>query len=197
MSAADEVIDAIAEQAVGVSDRALIDRWLTQGDRDALDHLLRRYLRPIRRYVFAMLLHDATADDVTQDVFLRAIKGLPTFAGRAEFSTWLFQIARNAVYSHWERHPAGRAESLSHHDDIHPAAQVGPEHLAIAAETIDRIETALGELTPKLRGAVVLVCLQDLSADRAAAIEGCEPATIYSRLHEARRQLKRELGDLL
>jgi RNA polymerase sigma-70 factor (ECF subfamily) len=59
------------------------------------------------------------------------------------------------------------------------------------------VEAALGELSPKLRGAIVLTSLQNLEAKEAARIEGCTTATMYWRIHEARRQLKKRLKKYL
>lgn len=179
-----------------VGDEDLIQRWLSGGDRVALDTLLQRYLGPIRRFVAEMLLDESNVDDVTQDVFLRAIRGLPTFEQRSKFSTWLFQVARNAVYNQLERDPRRRCPTRSNLAEEWNGRHDRPEDMLLSAEAVHRVEAALAELTPKLRTAMVLVCLHGRSAEEVAAIEGCAVGTIYSRLHEARKQLKERLGDL-
>ncbi len=193
--AIDNSTSVAAKQGLA-ADVELIQRWLTLADRSALDALLGRYLGPIRRFVSEMLLDESAVDDVTQEVFLRAIRGLRTFEQRAMFSTWLFQVARNAVYTQIERDPRRRCDSRSDLAEQWNGRSDNPDAMLLSAEAVSRIDAALTELTPKLRTAMVLVCLHGKSADEVAAIEGCAVGTIYSRLHEARKQLKDRLGDL-
>ena len=68
-----------------------------------------------------------------------------------------------------------------------------PESSAIDGELQAAVEAALGELPPKLRAAIVLVTMDGIDADEAARIEGCSRATMYWRLHEARKRLKQQL----
>jgi len=177
------------------TDLELIDAYRDRGERAALDALMRRHLGRIRNVVFQMVLDDALADDLTQDIFHRAVRGLPSFAGRSDFSTWLYRIAMNVVYSHIDR--KRRSPLVESTDNTVPCSgrHDGPEQRLAGAELLEAVERAMAELSPKLRAAIVLTCLQGKSAAEAAAIEDCEIGTIYSRVHEARKQLKNRLGD--
>ena len=89
-----------------------------------LDELIRRHLPHVRSLVFQMLLDDAAADDVTQEVFLKAIRGLERFDGRAKFSTWLYRICLNTTCTHL--HKASRVRVAYHGellDQVAEAAQ--------------------------------------------------------------------------
>ena len=145
--------------------------------------------------LYQLTLNHADADDLTQEIFLRAHQGLAGFGGRAEFTTWLHRIALNCVRSHWARH---RRRCLAGLDEVpEPAAPGGgrPDRQALAAEMNERVYAALEQLSPKLRAAIVLTVLQEMSLTEAARLEQCALPTMYWRVHEARRRLKRFLGE--
>ena len=81
------------------SDEQLIDSYVKSGERHALEELVGRYLDKVRGMVFSMVLDPSLADDLTQEVFLRALRGLAGFDGRAKFSTWLYRVAMNTTHS--------------------------------------------------------------------------------------------------
>jgi RNA polymerase sigma-70 factor (ECF subfamily) len=175
------------------TDEQLVASYRESGQAEALDELVGRYIGRIRGVAYQMVLDPSAADDLTQEVFLRVVRGLSTFNGRAKFSTWLYRLAMNTTHSFL----AGRGRSpVGFHAELPETAQTRhpqPESAAMEAELQTAIEAALGELSPKLRGAVVLTALQRLDVREAARIEGCTTATMYWRIHEARRQLKKRL----
>jgi len=179
------------------SDEELIDHYGRSGQRQALATLLDRYLVRLRGLVFSMTASPGDVDDLTQEVFLRVIRGLPQFQRRAKFSTWLYRVAMNTVYQSLrqrERSRPGDVAAMS--------AQAGPradqpDQRAADGEMNRRIAAAVGALSPSLRAAVALMAIEGLSGEEAAAIEGCTASTMYWRLHEARRQLARRLGEYL
>ncbi len=139
-----------------------------------------------------MVLDHATADDITQEIMIRAIRGLSKFKGEASLSTWITRIALNTTYTFLERHKRHSAEPL-------PAVNVdksfahSPVHVAIGNELDLQIQSSLQELTPKLRAAIVLTAIHGVSPDEAAEIEQCPVATMHWRIHEARKQLRSRL----
>ncbi len=165
------------------------------GDRRAFGELVRRY----RQRIFALCLHltgsQCDADDVTQEVFLRAFKALHTFEGRSQFFTWVYRMAVNRSLN-CRRDRKRRAESL---DDprIERAIEVDapgdPGRAAELRQTYTRLLGALDELPPTMRATVVLVSLQGLSHAEAAIVQRCSPGTIAWRMHAARRALRRAL----
>jgi RNA polymerase sigma-70 factor (ECF subfamily) len=173
------------------------------GDRAAFDDLVRRY----RARIYALTLHltgsRSEADDITQDVFTRAYQQLHTFAGRSEFFTWLYRIAVNRSLNA-RRDTARRRTSGLDDPRVQAAVAVDawgdPRRAAELRQTYARLVTALDRLSPTLRSTVVLVSLQGLSHDEAAAVLGCSPGTVAWRIHEARNQLHAALdgtiGDL-
>jgi RNA polymerase sigma-70 factor, ECF subfamily len=166
------------------------------GDRAAFDDLVRRY----RARIYALTLHltgsRAEADDITQDVFTRAYQQLHTFAGRSEFFTWLYRIAVNRSLNA-RRDTARRRTSGLDDPRVQAAVAVDaygdPRRQAELSQTYARLVTALDRLSPTLRSTVVLVSLQGLSHDEAAAVLGCPAGTVAWRIHEARNQLRAAL----
>jgi RNA polymerase sigma-70 factor (ECF subfamily) len=180
---------------LAATDSELVSAFQRSGDRSALETLVRRHIGRVRAIIYPMVLNNALADDLTQDTFIRAVRGLPNFHGNSEFCTWLATIAMNCVRSFYSRRPPA-AMSLEASPLL--ATHERPEHAAMGQELGDAISDALLQLSPKLRGAIVLISINGLNASQAAAIEGCTTAVMHSRLHEARQQLKRLLkGHLL
>jgi RNA polymerase sigma-70 factor (ECF subfamily) len=174
-------------------DEELIQCYRTSGSREALEELVSRHIGKVRGLIYPMILDHAATDDLTQDVFLKAIRSLNSFEGRSAFSTWLCRIAMNTLNSHLAR----RSRSPVVFQDEVPEPVAGTsaaEQLAVHGETHREIETALKSLSPKLRAAIVLTCLQGKTAGEAARIEGCSAATMYWRIHEARKNLKHLLA---
>jgi RNA polymerase sigma-70 factor (ECF subfamily) len=170
------------------------------GDRAAFDDLVRRY----RARIYALTLHltgsRSEADDITQDVFTRAYQQLGTFAGRSEFFTWLYRIAVNRALNA-RRDTARRRTSGLDDPRVQAAVAVDaygdPRRAAELRQTYARLVTALDRLSPTLRSTVVLVALQGLAHDEAAAVLGCPVGTVAWRIHEARNQLRASLNGVV
>lgn len=177
------------------TDLELIAAYRQDGQSGHVGELFQRHLGRMRGMLYQLTLNHADADDLTQEVFLRAQRGLAGFGGRAEFSTWLHRIALNCVRSHWARQTRRPVADIEEVPE--PAAPSGerPDRRVAAAEMDGRIRAALEQLSPKLRAAIVLTVLQERPMTEAARIAGCALATLYWRVHEARRQLKRFLGE--
>lgn len=176
------------------SDRALIEQFRQTGNQKALDELLSRHLAGVRNTVFQMVLDHEAADDITQDIFVRVVHGMEQFEGRSEFATWLYQITMNTTRTYLTGSGRRRKQSAELRDHFTTTRNM-PDGPVLQAELETEVQTALEQLTPPLRAAIVLVCLQSRSAADAAQIEGCSTDTMYWRVHEARRQLKQLLAE--
>ncbi len=164
------------------------------GDPRAFDELVRRY----RKRIFALALHlsgcESDADDITQDVFLRAYYTLDRFEGRSEFFTWVYRLAVNRALDA-RRARARRSESSIEQDDprllraVQVDAHGDPRRAAELRQTYTRLLAALDALPAEMRTTVVLVALQGLSNAEAAVVQKCSRGTIAWRMHEARARL--------
>jgi RNA polymerase sigma-70 factor (ECF subfamily) len=182
---------------LAAEDSELIDAYLATGCRDSLNELAGRYLVRMRNVVYQMVLDDETADDLTQEVMLRALRGLASFNGRAAFSTWIYRIAMNTVYTFLDRRRQSPLRFPGELPEPIDDAADSPDRAAMQAELDGRIAQALNNLSPKLRAAIVLTTLHDWTPAQAAEIEGCSTGTMYWRIHEAREQLQGQLATWL
>jgi len=144
-----------------------------------------------------MVFDQAAADDLTQEVFMRAFSSLATFSGRSRFSTWLYRVALNTTYTFLTREKRSPVDYRADLPETIQGRNPEPGDAAIHAELESAVETALGNLSPRLRAAIVLTSLQQMEVKQAAKIEGCTTATMYWRIHEARKQLRRQLQEHL
>jgi RNA polymerase sigma-70 factor, ECF subfamily len=162
------------------------------GERAAFGELTRRY-RP-RIYALALHLTGSTddADDVAQETFLRAFRRLSEFRAAAEFYTWVYRIAVNLALN-VKRASARRRTTSMDDPRVALAVQVDafgdPRRQAELRQIYTRLVAALDQLPEAMGSTVVLVALQGLTHDQAAAVLGCSPGTIAWRLHEARERL--------
>lgn len=167
-----------------------------RGDASAVESLIARHLGRIRSLLFQLVLDRDDADELTQDVFVGALRNLDGFRGEAAFGTWLHQIAVNMARQSSRRRKSDLNRLLSQGGDSTDKTPA-PEDGLIQREESDRVQRALARLSLPLRSAVVLTVMQGLSAVEAAEIEGCPVGTMYWRVHEARRLLRDELKGLV
>ena len=138
------------------SDQQLIDRFRSSGQQDCLEELLRRHLATVRGLVMRMVLNDEVADDLTQDVFLRVVRGLERFEGRSEFSTWLFRIAMNVVRSYFAKQKRSDVQSNDEFLELTTTGSTGsPACAVLQSELVTEIQMAIATLSPQLRAAIV------------------------------------------
>ncbi|MEB3222470.1 MAG: sigma-70 family RNA polymerase sigma factor [Candidatus Sericytochromatia bacterium] len=187
------------------ADAALVAR-AQDGDMKALEALFRRHHGPIHQLVHRMVHGAPEAEDLVQEAFLKAFRGLGGFRRHSSFKTWLYQIATNTCLNH-----LARAERRYQHDSLD--ATLGeeggltlgerleahgqtPEEAATAAEVYRQVERALAQLSPEFRAVLVLRDVQDLSYEEIAESLGINLGTVKSRLARARRQVQQHLGEL-
>lgn len=184
-------------------DRLLVIR-AQNGDRAAFEELVSRHARPIYGFILRMVRgHREEAEDLTQEVLLRAYKALPRFRGDSKFSTWLHKIAVNRTLNRLQKRKLSSVStSLVREDgtlavlDI-PDSSMGPERLAGRSETMAMIEQALGELSDSLRVVFVMRELQAMSHDDIARSLGCTSQAVRVRHHRAKKELAKRLAPYL
>ena len=157
-----------------------------RGDADALTAFVRATQADVWRYV-AYLVDRDHADDLTQETYLRALRGLRTFRGDVPARVWLLSIARRAVVDHFRkqgRTPAVAA-SLDHDHDV--ADRIGLPTPDPAGEIT--LQSLVAHLDADKRAAFVLTQINGLSYEEAAQACGVPIGTIRSRVARAREDL--------
>lgn len=155
-----------------------------RGDRRALDEFIRATERDVWR-TLAFLADPGSADDLTQETYLRVLGALPRFAGRASARTWLLSIARRVVVDQIRRNQA-RPRTTSQ-VDLEGLLSASPAPARF--EDVIEIRMLLDGLDPDRRDALILTQVLGLSYAEAAEICGCPLGTIRSRVARAREDL--------
>ncbi len=167
-----------------------------KGDQDAFAQLVQKHQRRVFNLVFRMLQQYEEANEATQETFLAAWQGLPSFRGDARFSTWLYRIAYNCALKQLEQRKRDKAlQVVVQAEQI--AASIGQEQRIDAAlETHARqtmVQEQLSQLPAKYRIVLILRHLQEMTYEEMAQILTMPIGTIKTHLFRARNLLKERL----
>ncbi|MEM9069294.1 MAG: sigma-70 family RNA polymerase sigma factor [Myxococcota bacterium] len=168
------------------------------GDRRAFDQLTRRHAAAVLRLAKALTGNAALAEDVTQQAFLAAFRGIGGFRGDASLRTWLLTITRHTAYRMRAKHAKERPvdEPLAKLGEDAGWGSPDPETLAILAQRRTLLKRALDSLSASDREVLVLRDIEQVTGPEAAAILGLELRATKSRLHRARLRLAAALRTL-
>jgi len=144
-------------------------------------------------------LGDAEAQEVAQETFLRAWRGLARFEGRSSFFTWLYRIAFNEAQRTLARRPPAGVIVSSELESVAqlPDDRAGPPALVESQEFRSALRLALAELPVDLRAPVVLRDVEGLSTQQAAEVLQLGEAAFKSRLHRGRMALRGLLAPVI
>jgi RNA polymerase sigma-70 factor (ECF subfamily) len=174
-----------------------------EGDREAFGRIVRRHQRRVYAAALHILGNHGDADDVTQESFIRAFRGLASFDGRADFFTWLYRITVNTALNALRSDKRGAA---LHHRGHAESAHVGgrPEALGQVAQSpsqkaqqsgeLARVLDAVSQLSAPLRVTLVLATIEEIPHKQIAEILEIPEGTVAWRVNEARRLLKLKLA---
>ena len=181
----------------GLSDEELIGR-ARGGDEAAFGDFVRRHTAAVHRWM-ARSVGEQDAEDMTQEVFLKAYRGLDRFRGDAPARAWLAAIADNAVKNRYRSLSRfRRIFSGADPSEIEAAAEAAdPEQTARSDESRRHVAEALSRIPPEFRMPVVLRDLEEWSYDELAVSLAVPIGTVKSRIARGRGQLKAILLPLL
>ncbi len=206
------------DPGTGVSDRSSAgaesadeDRLIAlarQGDRQAFDGLVARHLRHVWAVVWRIVRHREDAEDVVQEVFLAAFRGLRGYRGESRLSTWLHRIAVTRALNHLDRSEE-KMRRLSENLEEQSAEKVTDAHRraawpsgaipsplqALEARDLSRrLAECLGRLPAPWRAIIALRDVEARSYEEIAGLVGVALGTVRSRLARARLALRRCVG---
>lgn len=186
-----------------VADAELVRR-ARDGDSRAFDLLVQKYQHKILHLIGRYVHDQASAQDVAQEAFIKAYRGLRNFRGDSAFYTWLYRIAintaKNYLVTESRRTPTYEvnAEDAEHLDGESGLKEYAtPERELLSEEIKSQIFKAMEALPEDLRSAIVLRELEGMSYEEIAQVMECPIGTVRSRIFRAREAIDRQLRPLL
>lgn len=182
-----------------MDDKALVES-ARRGDRGAFEVLVKRYEAKVYHLAYGFVQDPATADDLAQDVFVKVYCHLPKFKFESEFGTWLYRIAVNHIKDHLRKIARRKEVSLQELENSRFAAEdpaPGREAERLGEERRAAVHKALLTLPPKYNVILTLRDVRGLSYEEIAEVLKISPGTVDSRLHRARRQLRKKMAPYL
>jgi RNA polymerase sigma-70 factor, ECF subfamily len=190
----------------GLSDPAVVEQ-ARKGSEVAYRELLTRYERPVFSLIFRMVRDRETAEDLSQETFVKVLNNLDRYSPEFKFSSWLFKIANNLTIDHLRRRrvdtisiegapdaitsESARATSIAVvSQDESPLEELESRELGSA------IERAIGKLRPEYRACILLRHVEDKSYEEIAEIVKLPLGTVKTYIHRARHELRAALGEV-
>jgi RNA polymerase sigma-70 factor (ECF subfamily) len=187
-----------ARMAEKEADAELV-RLAQGGDERAFQALVVKYQRRIARHVARYVRRAGDVEEVVQDAFIRAYRGLGSFRGDSSFYSWLYRIATNAAFSFLKK----ASTELQGDERPEPGFEPGvtdeqtPERVLLAKQIGDAVERAMARLQPELAEALVLYEVEGKSYNEIAQMLGTPIGTVRTRIFRAREFIARRLEPVL
>jgi RNA polymerase sigma-70 factor (ECF subfamily) len=174
---------AMTDAADRLYERVLVLRCQAR-DEAAFEEIVARYT-PRLRYYLRRMLDVPAADDALQEVWLDAFRGLPGLIEPGAFPAWIYRLARDRAFRELRRR---RAYLPLEETDVIDEARGADD---FSTEDAARIHHALDALLPEHREVLVLRFIESMTYEQIAGIVGCQLGTVRSRLHYAKRAMRR------
>ena len=159
----------------------------------AFDVIVDRHQRAVYQICYRFMGNHEDASDLSQDVFLRAYRGLRNFKGNAALATWLHRIAVNACLNRVAV-KTPKSEPYEEHLHVDTRSESAPERL-LRDERAVQVRAAVAKLPPKQRAALILRTYQEMSHQDIAAALGTSVGAAKANVFHALQNLKKLLGD--
>jgi len=164
------------------------------------DALVRLHRPRVFRFILASVRNPESAENLTQDCFIRAYKARDQFRGVSSVSTWLMQIAANLVRDHegsgrsrfWRRVLRRDVESSDLSEWVSDG-RTSPESMAAAKEQVDAVWSAARQLPERQRTVFLLRFVEDMDLLEIAAVTGMKEGTVKTHLFRALQSVRKEL----
>jgi len=176
----------------GLTEAALVEACLA-GRSGAFDLVVERHQRSVYQLCYRFVGNHEDASDLSQDIFLRAYRGLRSFRGQSSLATWLYRIGVNVCLN---RVSAKRlaTESLEEQQYVDTRGESASERL-LKEERGARVRAAIAELPRKQRATLILRTYHEMSHQEIADVLGSSVGTVKANFFHALANLKKRLGD--
>lgn len=163
-------------------------------DLQAFDEIFTIYYKPIYFFIYKMVYNVDTAEDITQDTFVKVFKGLSKVETDIKLSPWIYRIAHNACIDHIRKHKITfeLLDNVNYENDIKDIkGDDNPEVNYINIELRDKINKVMMRLNNRYKTVLILRDYNDLSYKNIAEILGLSEAGIKSLIHRARQEFQK------
>jgi len=171
-----------------------------KGNEEAFGFLVNKYKNKVFNMAYGMTRNRETADDIAQEVFIKAYRALPKFRFKSQFGTWLYQITANHIRDHLRKQGKMQQFSLDNMQELPSSDKNHTDFIEknqIEKKRREIVHTAIKSLSAKHRIILVLRDIQGYSYDDIAKILKISPGTVDSRLFRARRSLRKKISPYL
>jgi len=195
-----------SQSLAGLPDPAVVVE-ARRGSEAAYRELLSRYERPVFSLIFRMVRDRETAEDLSQETFVKVLNNLDRYSPEFKFSSWLFKIANNLTIDHLRRRrvdtisiegapDAVTAESAKATSIAVVSGDESPLEELESRELGAAIERAIARLRPEYRACIMLRHVEDKSYEEIAEIVKLPLGTVKTYIHRARHELRAALDDV-
>ncbi len=185
-----------AKVALMSSDAEWVQRCV-EGDQSAWADVVRQFSRRIYNLAYRFTASHATAEDLTQEVFIRVYRSLNQYdAALGDLSNWLMRLARNLIiddYRKRQRTPTDSSDDLADHEYHLPTAGDNPQRSLERQERRLQVHEAIKKLSPDLRECVILRDIEELSYQEIVDLLKIPEGTVKSRINRGRIELAKVL----
>ena len=172
-------------------DRQLIEEYLS-GNGDALEGLVTKYQKMVYSLAYRLTNDMDAAQDVTQETFIKVMKGMKTFKMKSSFKTWVYRVATNVCLNHMRKKNPATLE-------LDAAVVQSSSNVLTSMITQEQgihLKRALHRLTERQKLAVTLRTMEGLSCRETADIMGCSEGAVKAHYHNGVKRLKEILKEL-
>jgi RNA polymerase sigma-70 factor (ECF subfamily) len=163
---------------------------------DAFEAIVATHHAEIHRYVARVTARVSDADDLSQEVFLRAFRAHASLPPGANVRAWLFAIATNLCRNHFRAESRRRRALMNARLDVEGRDGEWPESVAVLKQTRDRIDHIIAELPPKQRLAFTMRKIHDLDYDAIGSSLSCSAESARAHVFQALRKVRRAVDEL-
>jgi RNA polymerase sigma-70 factor (ECF subfamily) len=182
-----------------MEERQLV-RLAQEGSPQAFEELVAKYQPKVFSMALSFTRNREAADDLAQEIFLKAYLALPKFHGKSEFGTWLYRISINHARDFLRKKGRAKEVSLDDVPEVSFSDREQAERAERERETESRralVQRSVQDLPEKYRIILTLRDIQGLAYEEISRILKLSPGTVDSRLHRARRMLRTRLAPYL
>ena len=172
---------------------------IINGNENVFQDIWDRFNLPIRKFIYDMCGNYELTEELAQETFVRAFKGIKKYRQETKFSSWIFGIAKNVVWESSRRlRKAGRNVEIEEAEfSVFPEEKSSPELLLIEAETLSAVYKALDKIDREQRLSFVLRVFHNKSHLEIAEITGFSVAKIKVDIYRTRKKLRKLLSSFI